>query len=146
MPDEFLFDYILLVFFSAIGVVQVAAARSRLAGLMFLRQWPRATQGLGSVLVIVAFIWYSTNEFRNIPDSAGGIDGNTQALWFSLSAGAGVAMTFLVSSAINHAWAGNQSPAPTGGSETPTGITQLERTTVVRALAAQARRRLGDGL
>jgi hypothetical protein len=54
-------------------------------------------------------------------------------------------MTFLVSSVINHAWAGKPSWVPTDGSNTPTGISQLEHTTFVRALAAQWRRwRGGD--
>ena len=131
MPDEFLSDYILLVFFSAIGVVQFVAARSGLLGIMFFRSWPRASQWLGSALVVAAFAWFAAADFRNIPDTEGGLEGNTQALWFALSAGAGIAVTFALSSIINHRWA-NGSSAPTS-----VGITLLERTTFIRALATR---------
>ncbi len=137
MPDEFLSDYILLVFLSAMGVLQVVAARSGLLGLLFLRQWPRVSQWLGSALVVAAFAWYSTDELRNIPDTDGGLEGNTQALWFALSAGTGVALTFALSSIVNHRWAMDLAREHSGGSATADGITALERTTFARALGSR---------
>lgn len=144
MSDEFLFDYVLLVLFSVVGVIQIVAARSSLLGLMFLRPWRCANQWLGSMLVVAAFAWYTIDESRNIPDTAGGLDGNTQALWFSLSAGAGVGVTFLLSSVINHRWA-VWSWDPTAEIRRATGISELEHTTFALAIAHQVRVLLKGG-
>ncbi len=137
MPtDSFIADYTLWVFLSALGVLQLVAARSGLAGLLFVRRRPRATAYAGAALVAASFAWFFGSGVRNLPDTVSGLDGVTQSLWFAVAATAAVAVTFLGTSAINHAWgAGYERDA---SPPQPAGLDVLEHTTFARALWAAA--------
>ena len=137
MPSEFLLDYTLWVFLSALGVVQFVAARSGLLGLLFFRRRRRATLLLAPAWVVGAFTWYFASDFRNHPDTTLGLDANEQALWFALGSAVALALTLAVSSAVNHRWGGGHGWDASSGGAPPIGLTWLERTTFARALAAR---------
>ena len=138
MPtDPFIADYTLWVFLSALGVIQLAAARGGLAGLLFLRRWPRATSYAGAALIVAAFAWFFGSEVRNVPDTVSGLDGNTQFLWFAVGAGGAVAVTFLGASALNDRWGAAHRWDASMRSGPAVGFDRLERTTFVRALCAR---------
>ena len=118
-------DYFILVFTGALGVLQVAAAYSRLDGLLFIRHRSLAA-GLGVVVAIGAFVWFFASEPRNIPDTAGGLDGNKQTVLFAAAAWAAVGATLVASSLIN--WRrGNRMPLQWG-------LGALGGTTYIQAL------------
>ena len=126
MPGPFVLDYCLLVFLSALGVVQIAAAANGLVGLLFIRH-RTASLLLGAVLVVGAFLWFFLSEPRNIPDTADGLDGNQTAGLFAVAAGAAVMLTLLASSLRNRRLS-RQGPLPAG-------LDALRETTYLRALA-----------
>ncbi len=120
-------DYFLLVFVSALGVIQIGASFGGLSGLLFL-QAPKATRALGTVLAVVPFIWFFATGERNINDYQGGLDAPTQALFFFLGTLAAGGVTFIVSSAVN--WRMDSgTPAP------EEGMDALRDATWVSALA-----------
>lgn len=110
MAAPLIADYLVWVFCAAVGVVQVVAASTGLAGLLLVRTRPLLCRWGGAVVVVAAFAWFFAADQRNLPDTAGGIDGVKQALWFAIGAGAGVAVTLAGSSALNHRWALTQTP------------------------------------
>lgn len=137
MPtDSFIADYTLWIFLSALGVLQFVAARSGLSGLLFVRRWPRATVYASAALVAASFAWFFGSGVRNLPDTVSGLDGVTQSLWFAVAAAGAVAVTFLGTSAINHAWGAGYRRVPS--TQPPAGLDVLEHTTFVRALWAAA--------
>ena len=121
-------DYILFVFVGALGVLQLSFVRGRVQGMLFLRRSPRSSALLGAGLVVAAFTWFFATGPRTLPDTAGGLDGNVQALFFFIGASGALAATALLSSLINSRW-GNDTPSPTSG------LSALEGTTYVRAVA-----------
>ncbi|GBD11687.1 hypothetical protein HRbin23_01359 [bacterium HR23] len=93
-------DYFIFVFLASLGVVQIASAYAGLWGLLFLRsRWSSAVVGLG--LVGMGFAWFFAPGPRHIPDTEGGLDGNAQALVFTLAAGTAVLFTLLFASFAN---------------------------------------------
>ena len=135
--DAFIADYTLWVFLSALGVLQFAAARSGLSGLLFLRRWPRATAYASAALVVASFAWFFGSEMRNLPDTTSGLDGNQQLFWFAVGAGSAVVVTFLAASAVNDRWAAGHRGDGSVPSGPVVGFDRLERTTFVRALGAR---------
>ena len=120
-------DYFILVFIASIGAIQVAASIGRLSGLLFFKS-PAITRLLGASLVVAAFIWFFSTGERNINDYEGGLDANSQALFFFLGVLAGGTFTFLMSSLVNARMNGYQ-PSPEGG------LDALKQTSYLRALA-----------
>lgn len=121
-------DYFLLVFVSALGVIQVGASFGGLRGLLLL-QAPKAARALGAVFAIAPFIWFFATDERNIGDHQGGLDAPTQALFFFLGTLAAGGVTFVVSSAAN--WRMDRgAPAPEDGMDA------LRNASWARALAA----------
>ena len=104
MPD-FALDYLAFVFLSALGVLMVATAYSRLSGLLILGR--RLSILLGAALTIGAFNWFFTSKPRNLPDTGVGLDGNEQAILFTLGAGAALAMLLILSSLRNWSMGAN---------------------------------------
>ena len=96
----FAIDYVLLVFVSGIGTIQIACTFSGLAGLLFIKS-AAATRLLGAVTIAAAFIWFFSVAERNINDFEGGLDSNEQGLFFFLAILAAGAFTFLSSSIVN---------------------------------------------
>jgi hypothetical protein len=121
-------DYFLLVFVSALGVIQIGASFGGLSGLLFL-QAPKAARALGTVLAVAPFIWFFATGERNINDYQGGLDAPTQALFFFLGTLAAGGVTFVVSSVVNWRMDGG-APAPEDGMDA------LRNASWARALAA----------
>ena len=147
MLSAFLFDYIAWVYVSALAVIQIAAARSDLAGLLYARTRPRATTVAGGVAVLVAVALYFTTEERNQPDTGLGLDANVQAFWFAITGSLAVATTLALTSAINHRWGRDHGWRIDAGGPPPAGVAWLSRTTffhAMRARIAYRRRSPGD--
>lgn len=130
-------EYVLWVFFSTLGVIQYAAVRSELWGIVVFRRWPVATQRFSALLIVASFVWFFVNAERNVPDTGAGLDGVVQARWFALGALAAVLLLLTVSSAVNHRWGAAHGWDPEADRWPPSGLTWLERTTFARALAAR---------
>lgn len=124
-------DYLLFVFVSALGAIQVAAAYSGLQGLLFLRNRKAAAMA-GMALVVGSFVWFFTSGPRDIPDTAGGLNGNQQAAYFALGAGLAVAVTLALSSLLNFSLGQR-----TNGER---GLDALRNITYIRALTGDIRR------
>jgi hypothetical protein len=93
-------DYFVFVFLASLGVVQIAAAYAGLRGLLFLRgRCSSALLGVG--LLALGFTWFFAPGPRLIPDTQGGLNGNVQALVFTLAAGSALLFTLLVTSVVN---------------------------------------------
>ena len=144
MPSGFALDYVAWVFLAALGTVQIAAARSGLVGLLFIRRAPRAAAVLGALLIAAATAWFFGSEPRNLSDTGDGLDANSQARWFSAASAAAVAFVFAASSALNHRWAVlRERESGTGDEQESRGLGRLRHTTFWRAItqnAALARR------
>jgi hypothetical protein len=127
-------DYLVWVSCAAVGIVQVTAAIAGLPGLLLARTRPALCRWAGASVVVAAFAWFFATGERNLPDTAGGIDGVKQAMWFAIGAGAGVAASLLAASALNHRWALAQEPG------TPDeGLGALSHDTFARLLARNLR-------
>ncbi len=134
MATEFTFDYLVLVAVSTAGVVQIAAARNGLEGILLLRRWPRATEVAAASAIVGVFIWFffGSGE-RNLPDSVAGLDGVTQGRLFATSAGLTIAAIFALTSVVNERWA--RDATHDGGK----GLEALRTTTFARALLSGLR-------
>ncbi len=124
MISDFGLDYFLLVFVASLGVLQLAAAHSRLYGLLLLNRV--ASFILGPVLVVLAFTWFFASGARNVPDTAGGLDGNQQWILFFAGAVTALVLMLLLSSLIRRSMAGD--------GEHARGLEALRHTTYLRAL------------
>ena len=93
-------DYLVLVFLSGCGVLQIAAAHSRLYGLLFLRR-PHHAMLLGLSLLLLGFLWFFIPGPRHIPDIEGGLAGSQHAGLFVAGASMALAVTLLLSSLLN---------------------------------------------
>jgi hypothetical protein len=109
----FSWQYLVMALLACQGIVQMAAARSGRRRLWLLRR-RRSTSLLGAMLLVVGIAFFyliplwmtgpwgppdatvghatwntapleSLTQARNINDTAGGLSGHWQALWFSLS-------------------------------------------------------------
>lgn len=95
MTDQpFTGDYLVLLFFSGLGAIQIAAALNGLRGLLFLRH-RQASLGLGAVLIAGAAAWFFLSEARNVPDYTRGLNASQQFAGFCLGVGGALALTAL---------------------------------------------------
>lgn len=120
-------DYFLLVFVSTIGVIQLSASLGGLRGLLVFKS-PIVARPFSIALAAAAVVIFFMTDQRNLNDSRGGLDANTQALFFFLGVLAGGIFTFLGSSLINIRM--NDAGAPPDG-----GFDALRHTNYLRALA-----------
>lgn len=139
MWSGFAIDYAVLVFFSTLGTMQIVASRNGLAGIMLLLGRPRLSTWLGSGVIAAAFTWFFLSEFRNVPDTAAGLEANTQAATFAIAGGAAVGVTFLLTSIVNHRWAIANSRDPATDEAPPGGLDVFRETTFVVALLRRLR-------
>ena len=137
MSSAFLIDYIVWVYISTLGVIQFAAVRSGLLGMLFIRRWPKATLVATVVTVLSAFTWYFASAERNQPDTGLGLDANVQAFWFATSATLAAGTTLAISSITNYRWGKDHGWDERAGEAPPAGINWLSRTTFFHAIRAR---------
>ncbi len=128
MNSPFVPDYLLFIFFSGIGVLQLVFAHHRTTGALLIRGSRRASGLIGAAIVVSAFTWFFASERRNVSDTTGGMDGSSQVLAFAIGIAGAVGVTLLLTSFINYRW-GRQA------AEIPLGIEGLQHTTYVQAVA-----------
>ena len=97
MTGSFIWDYCILVFLVAFGVIQVAAAGNKLRGLLILPS-RQASMLAGAVLIAGPVAWFFLSEPRNVPDTAGGLDGNQQFAYFFAGLAGALVFTLLITS------------------------------------------------
>jgi hypothetical protein len=124
-------DYFIFVFVACIGVIQFAASWGRLNGLLIFKS-PLISRTLGLGLAVGAFIWFFSVAPRNINDYEGGLDANTQALFFFLGVLAGWVFTLVTSSLVNIRMNKGE-PSPEAG------LDVLKETNYVRAITHNIR-------
>ena len=88
------------VCFSTIGAIQIAAHIGNLRALLILRR-RIASLLFGIGILLGSYFWFFLSENRNINDTAGGLDANSQAVGFFLGALIGTILTLIISSVIN---------------------------------------------
>lgn len=120
-------DYYLCVLAATIGVLQIAASIGKIQGLLIFKSNAIARGG-GLALAVSAFVWFFSTGPRNLNDYEGGLDANTQGLFFFLGAFTAVVVTYAVTSVINHRMAGPQAPIDAG-------LDAVRDTSYARALA-----------
>ena len=123
-------DYFVMVLLASCGAIQVACAYARLYGLLFLRR-PLPSALLGIALMVAGFLWFFAPGPHNIPDYAGGLDGNQQALLFSTGSLLSLALTLSLTSLLNR---NRLPPAPAGR---PEGLDALRYGTYFQLLQAR---------
>ena len=109
MP-EFALDYFVLVFLSVLGALLFVTAYYRFYGLMLFSRLVALV--LGALLISGALIWFFASEYRNVPDTAAGLDGNEQTLLFVGGAALAIIFLLLVSSLRN--WSMKSKPDANG--------------------------------
>jgi hypothetical protein len=104
---DYFWQYFPLVFFSSLGVLQIAAARADLKGLTFFKR-PLPCYLFGAVAIVGAFIWFYATGDRNteplirIDDGVKLFFGETQSFaTFMAGAFCALVATILVSSVVN---------------------------------------------
>ena len=123
---EFSIAYFIFITVASVGVIQFAASRHKLDGLMIFRSL-FITRMVSVILPIGASIWFFTSENRNISDHLGGLSGNAVALTFFLATATGWLITAIISSAVH-------TRAQLGSDKLILGITALQDKTYFRAL------------
>ena len=94
-------DYLILVFVSSCGVLQLIAAYNTRKGMMIIPV--RSLSSLvGIILITSGLLWFFISSPRNIADTSGGLNGNIQAILFIIGAGTALVLTLLITSIINH--------------------------------------------
>ena len=126
----FALDYFILVFLSALGVLLLVTAHYRLTGLLLLGR--TLSIAAGGLLAAGAFIWFFVSEPRNVPDTGAGLDGNQQAVLFSMGAFAALLVVLALSSLRNRSMRGQSEEV---------GIHALREETYLRLIARKLRRR-----
>ena len=119
-------QYVLFVFVSICGALQMVASYRGLHGLKFFRNRYIAFM-VGTIMLISSFTWFFLSEPRNLPDTAAGLDGNDQFGLFSLAAGCATIFTLLFSSLLNYNL-GNKLDS------FQPGLDALKETTYIRAI------------
>jgi len=119
-------DYFLLIFLSAIGVLQIAAAYAEIRGLLLLRR-RILSYILGIAFTGGAFLWFFASGERNIRTV---VEGTEQLGLFAAGVIAALSFTFAASSLANR----RLSSAGEGD-----GWESLRNTTFLKALIAKWR-------
>jgi uncharacterized membrane protein HdeD (DUF308 family) len=133
MLTAFGLDYFLLVFFSAIGVLQVVGAYRHRRGLLFFKR--TTSYILGIVMPFVAFSWFFGSQPRNVPDTSAGLDGNQQAILFCLGTITALIATLTIASLLHRSVLEEE--------EQIVGLDALNRNTYARVILKGIKNRWG---
>ena len=125
-------EYLLFIFVASCGVIQLAAVRSGLKGLLFFNR-PLVASLFGVLAIVGASIWFFAIENRNVP----GFEGTQQLGGFSLGASLAIVFTLVVSSI---ARAGMSPPGMESGHEQ--GFDALRSMTYFQAIREEILRLL----
>tara|TARA_B100001123_G_scaffold443854_1_gene591108 strand:- start:3596 stop:3985 length:390 start_codon:yes stop_codon:yes gene_type:complete len=98
MP-EFAADYFSSVYISALGTLIIVTSYYKLSGLMIFGR--SISIMLGISLILVESYWFFASKYRNVSDTAGGLDGNEQTFLFVIAAFAAIFSLLLISSLSN---------------------------------------------
>lgn len=118
--------YYLSVVLASIGVIQIIAIGSLLHGILFVPNGI-VSRLIGAIFIALGFGLFFGTGPQHLPDTSGGLDGNSQASFFALGSLTGIAMTFLISSLINM----KRYPYP---EVTRSGLDILRNTTYLKAV------------
>ena len=132
MPAQFTLEYAVFVFLGAVGALQIVSGRNQLYRLLLVKGSPRGSTVLGLVLIAASIVWFFASADRNIPDTAGGLDGNAQARWFAVSAAVAVAVTVVLTSTVHGV--GGRDPVDEAG------LDALRRSSYLSLLRGRRRR------
>ena len=131
LTTELILQYFAFVFVATCGVIQIAAAYSRLRGLLFLKK-PLASHILGGVLILGSFLGFFLAADRN----RRGLEGTEQFGYFMLGGIAAVVFSLILSSLINLRLRPSAPKDPGPGE----GLDALEDMTYFQALRNSFRR------
>ena len=138
---EYLLQYLPLVFFSALGVLQIAAARAELKGLTFFKK-PLHCYLFGAVAIVGAFVWFYATGDRGaeplvrIDDGVKVFFGETESFATFMGGAIGaLVVTILLSSLLN-----TRSPGSTD-KKVPRGLDALKEMTFFQAITRRLWRR-----
>ncbi len=123
MTTRLVLEYLAWVFFSSLGVLQIAFARAGLRRACFFKS-PRIGQAVGAVFIVGSFLWFFLSENRGRP----GLEGSQTFGFFVLGGSVAIAFTFALSSILH----GKQSAA----SDLGEGLEALREATYVQAIGA----------
>lgn len=93
--------YLLFVFFSCVGTLQIASCHSRISTMLFIMKNRTISLLLGLIIILGSFLWFFLPEPHNINDIHGGLDANAQLLFFSIGGLSALLFTLIVSSVLN---------------------------------------------
>ena len=90
-------DYLLMIYFSSSGFLQIAFVNSGLRGL-YIFPSSRLSLLSGFLLIALGFYLFFSEGPNHIPDSQGGLDGNQQLILFLFGCLASLISTLTISS------------------------------------------------
>ena len=122
-------DYTLMVFLAATGVLQIAAARGGLRGLLLLSS-PRLSSLLGLALIVGAYAWFFSGGPRAISGAVGGLEGSQQFFFFLVGQAAAVLTTLVAVSLLR------SSAFPPGTRSRFRGLSALKTSTYLQAIVS----------
>ena len=124
-------DFFLMNFVGALGILQMVAAYSSLRGMMFFPH--RAVSAVAGFLALAgAFLWFFISKPRNLPDTGGGLSGNSDTWIFCVACTCAILFTLLATSFLNR-------KRVRGATSYPSGLDALRETTFLRAFAGALR-------
>ncbi len=125
----FALDYFILTFLTALGVLLLVTAYHRLTGLLLMGR--TLSMAAGGLLVLGAFVWFFATAPRNVPDTGAGLDGNQQAVLFSIGSLAALVVVLVLSSLRNLSMNGHSEAQ---------GVDALREETYLRLIVRRLRR------
>ena len=127
--SRFAIEYFLFALVSNLGLLTVIAGNSQLEFLKVIKH-PKKSRFIGVLAIIIAFVWYFGFEKRNINDFEGGLDANTQALFFAIATFTSIILILISNSVLR-----------TGKSEIDIrmGLDGLKESTYVQAFLQQGK-------
>lgn len=120
-------EYLLLIFVSATGIIQLAASYGQIRGLLIIQNI-YISAILGILLVIAPLLAFFWSGGRNIPDTNGGIPGALQFVLFLSGISLAISFTYAVTSISQS----HRFSAPTV--DTTKGLESLRATTFTKAI------------
>ncbi len=128
--------YMIFVTLSALGTLQLVAARYGLQGLFFFPARSRASSLAGLLTISVSYYWFFSSADRNVP----GLEGTQLIFFFSLSCLLAISITLALSSLVNRQ---PRSPRPPTQANPPgpppAGLDALKRVSYFQLLRAPLR-------